>query len=184
MGELTERIATVYARHFSTVELNAGTAFFRSPVGQKLLVWPITLADLLNSAHPAVEPERLQAARSLVNILKQIDPFIAALGNPPVFERMPAAGDGADALISRTDPLPETEAARHEKLAALYGSGFTVEELNTLIAFFRSPFGQRKASVEHEHGGEIANLTAKWFEPIRAELETKLAEELEKGEEK
>jgi hypothetical protein len=60
-GQLIDRSAIVYAGRFSTEELNAGAEFYRSPVGQKLLSSPITLADVLNGAVSA-PAERMQTA--------------------------------------------------------------------------------------------------------------------------
>lgn len=186
LGELTEQIAIVYARHFSTEELNTGTAFCRSPVGQKLLAQPVMVANILNGSHCAVEPERLQMSRTLVEILKKVDPVTAAvLGNPLVDVVLPGARGKADAAKGQTDQSFKSMAAlRFEKLAACYSSRFTADELNAMITFYRSPFSQRMASVSQVLGTEVMNISAQWFEPFRAELETKLTEAVAKGEEK
>jgi hypothetical protein len=179
-GQLIDRGAHAYASRFSVEELNAGTEFYRSPVGHKLLSSTVTLADILNGAHSAPEPERMQTARALVEILKQTDPFIAALGNTPQ-TYLPNAEGNADDTTGRTDPSPEDEAAaRFEEVAAFYARTFTVDELNILIAFYRSPFAQKMGSVQSKFDAEIMNLSAKWFEPFRVELETRLAEAVPK----
>ena len=116
----------------------------------------------------------------MVEILKQTDPFIAALGNTPQ-TYLPNAEGSADDTTGRTDPSPEDEAAaRFEEVAAFYARTFTVDELNILIAFYRSPFAQKMGSVQSKFDAEIMNLSAKWFEPFRVELETRLAEAVPK----
>jgi uncharacterized protein len=42
--ELTDQVAAIYARHFSVAELHAITAFYQSPVGQKLVGEHTTIA--------------------------------------------------------------------------------------------------------------------------------------------
>ena len=180
-GELIDRTALAYARHFSIEELNAGTEFYRFPVGRKLVSSTTTLADVLNSTtYPAPEPERMQTARALIEVLKQTDPLTAALGNTAQYS-VPNASGSIDHTTGRTDPSPEDEgAARLEKMAASYARSFTVDELNVLIVFHRSPFGEKKGSVDPKLQADILNLSAEWFEPFRAELETRLAEAVAK----
>jgi hypothetical protein len=185
LGELTEQVANVYAKHFSTEELNAGTAFWRSPVGQKLLARPVTIADIMKGSQCAVEPDRMQMSRTLVGILKKVDPVVAVLGKPPVYTALPGAGGKADVAKGQTDQSFESRAAlRFEKLAACYSSRFTADELNSLIAYYRSPFSQRKASVYEVLDSEVVNIVVQWYKPFLAELETKLTEAVAKGEEK
>jgi hypothetical protein len=81
-GQLVDRGALAYAGLFSIEELSAGTAFYHSPVGRKLLSSTVTLADISNGTVSA-PVERMQTARMLVDILKQTDPVTAALGTPP-----------------------------------------------------------------------------------------------------
>lgn len=52
----------------------------------------------------------MQTAGALVDILKQTDPVIAVLGNPPK-AYPPNAKGSADDTTRRTDPSPEGEAA-------------------------------------------------------------------------
>ena len=179
-GELIDRVALAYARRFTVEELNAGAEFYSSAVGRKLLSSTVTLDDILNGTHSAPEPDRMQTARALVDTLKQTDPLTAALGNTAQFSLPNAAGSAADGT-ERTNPSPEDDAAaRLEKLAAFYARTFTVDELNILIAFYRSPFGRRKGSVDPKLQADILNLSAEWFEPFRAELEAKLVEAVAK----
>jgi hypothetical protein len=174
-GQLLDRSAFAYARLFSIEELNAGTAFYRSPVGRKLLSSPVTLADILNGTVSA-PVERMQTARMLVDILKQTDPFTAALGPPPQTYYLPNDAGRADNTGERTDRSPEEEAAaRFENLAALYARDFTVDELTSMIAFFRSPFATKLGSVQSKLDADLLNLSVEWFEPFRLELETELA---------
>lgn len=44
MHELTDEIAAIYARHFTVAELHQITAFYQSPVGQKLVAEHTALA--------------------------------------------------------------------------------------------------------------------------------------------
>jgi len=52
--------------------------------------------------------------------------------------------------------------------------------LNTLIAFFRSPFAQKMGRVRSQLEAELLTLSFEWFEPFRVELETRLAEAVAK----
>lgn len=179
-GELIDRVALVYARHFTAEELNAGTEFYSSTVGRKLVSSTVTLADILNGTHSEPELERMQTARALVDTLKQTDPLTAALANTAQYSLPNAAGSAAD-TTERTNPSPEDEAAaRLEKLAAFYARTFTVDELNILIAFYRSPFGRRKGSVDPKLQADILNLSVEWFQPFQAELEARLPEAVAK----
>jgi hypothetical protein len=166
--QLIDRVALAYARHFSIEELNSGTEFYRSPVGRKLLSSTATIADIVNGTISA-PAERMQTARALVDILKQTDPFTAAIVTPPqTYYYLPNAAGSADDTTERTDPSPEDEAAtRFENLAAAYARDFNVDELNSLSAFFRSPFAQKMGSVQPKLDGELMNLTVEWFDPFR-----------------
>ena len=176
-GELIDRYALAYARRFSVDELNAWTAFYRSPTGRKLLSSTDTLADVLNGANSAPEPERVRTARALVEILKQTDPFTAALGLPAQAHPSDDLGSSADNTPGRMHPSPaDAAAARLEKLAVFFARSFTVDELEILKAFYRSPFAQKMGRVAPELQADLANLTAAWFEPFRLELETRLAD--------
>ena len=179
-GQLIDRGALAYAGRFSIEELNAGTEFYHSPVGHKLLSSTVTIADIVNGTISA-PADRMQTARALVDILKQTNPFTAALGTPSQTYYLPNAAGSADDTTERTDPLPEDEAAaRFENLAASYARDFTVDELNILIAFFRSPFAQKMGSVQSKLEADLLNLSFEWFEPFRVELETRLAEAVPK----
>lgn len=180
LGELTDRIALAYAKRFTAEELRAGTEFYNSAVGQKLLSSTVTLADVLNGIYSAPEPERMQTARALINTLRLTDPFTAALGSSAQFSLPNAEGSAADAT-QRTNTSPEDEAAtRLEKLAAFYARTFTVDELNILIVFYRSPFAQRQGVVDPQLQADILNLSTEWFAPFLSELETILPEAVEK----
>jgi hypothetical protein len=109
-GQLIDRSALAYARRFSVEELNAGTELYRSPVGHKLLSSTVTIADIVNGTISA-PTERVQTARALIDILKQTDPFTAALGTPAQTYYLPNAAGGADDATERTDPSPEDDAA-------------------------------------------------------------------------
>jgi hypothetical protein len=179
-GELVGRHAFAYARRFSVEELNAGTEFYRSTAGNKLLSSAMTLAEVLNGTYSDPEPERMQIAQALVDVLTQTDPFIAALA-APAQSSLPNAPAGGAGTTEREDLSPEDQAAaRLKKLAAFYARIFTVDELNILIGFYRSPFAQRRGRVDAELQAEILNISAEWFEPFRAELETGLAEAMGK----
>ena len=123
----------------------------------------------------------MQTARALVDILKQTNPFTAALGTPSQTYYLPNAAGRADEATERTDPSPEDQAAaRFENLAAFYARDFTMDELNSLIAFFRSLFARKMGSVQSKLEADLLNLSFEWFEPFRAELETRLAEAVSK----
>jgi hypothetical protein len=107
-----------------------------------------------------------------VDVLKQTDPLIATLGTSV---KNPNAAGNTNNAPERTGPAVEA-AARFENLAALYARDFTEDELNSLIAFYRSPFVQKMGSVQPRLEVDIANLGAEWFEPFRVELEARLAE--------
>jgi hypothetical protein len=50
-----------------------------------------------------------------------------------------------------------------------------VDELNSMIAFFRSPFATKLGSVQSKLEADLLNQSVEWFEPFRLELETRLA---------
>ena len=58
LTELSELMASVYARHFSAAELRDLTAFYRTPTGQKFI-----------SEQPAVAREGMQAGQQFAQVI-------------------------------------------------------------------------------------------------------------------
>jgi hypothetical protein len=113
LGELTDRVALAYAKRFTAEELSAGTEFYSSAVGQKLLSSKVTLADILSGTYSTPEPERMQTARALINTLMQTDPFTAALGNSAQFGQPNAEGS---AVIQHSPQTPRLKMRRQPGL--------------------------------------------------------------------
>lgn len=94
------------------------------------------------------------------------------------------------ALASQLKQTPELTPYRHlflayfrkclsyesneKELVAFYAERFTVAELKELIAFARTPVGQKRARVEAEVGAQLSQITSAKLLLFRPELQKQL----------
>ncbi len=140
------------------------------------------------SAAPA-PPENLAAARELVQTMKATDQFKALL--PTIFEGLkPAFVQGRPEMAKDYDaimPIVIEGATKRldslaDMLAGIYAQNFTVDELHSLTAFYRSPTGQRL--LERQPVIARASMVAgqQFGQTLVADLKEKITEELKKRE--
>jgi hypothetical protein len=65
-----------------------------------------------------------------------------------------------------------------DQIAALYAVELTLDELNAIIAFYKSPVGLKFASVQPKIVRQSMILGQRWGERIGAELEQQARQEL------
>ena len=144
------------------------------------------------SPSPAPVPvpaENLAAARELVQVMKATDQFKALL--PTIFEGLkPAFVQGRPEMAKDYDAImPIVIAGASERLSSLadmlagiYAQNFSVDELHSLTAFYRSPTGQKL--LERQPVIARASMAAgqQFGQSLVADLREKIAEELKKRE--
>jgi uncharacterized protein len=101
-------------------------------------------------APAAPSPESLAAARELIQVTKATDQFKLLLPNifaalkPAVVQNRPQAAKDFDAIV----PIVTAGAMGRlndfaDLLAGIYARNFSVDEIHNLIAFYRTPTGQK-----------------------------------------
>ena len=141
------------------------------------------------AAEQSVDPERLAAARSLLElthsdqmaaqIMKQFSANITAI----VVRDNPDQQKLIQGLID-TDLTPIFISHTHEmqeNSAMAYARHFTVAELNELSGFYRSPTGQKYLQTMPQILGETMKANRALVTGIIAEASSKLAQDLRKN---
>ena len=133
--------------------------------------------------------ENLTAARELIQVMKATDQFKALL--PTIFEGLkPAFVQGRPEMEKDYDaimPIIIEGATQRlntlaEALAGIYAQNFSVDELHSLTAFYRSPTGQRL--LERQPTIARASMAAgqQFGQTLVADLRERITEELKKRE--
>jgi hypothetical protein len=133
--------------------------------------------------------ENLAAARELVQTLKSTDQFRAIL--PTIFDNLrpvfvqdrPEMGKDYDAII----PIVIASATKRvdefaDKLAAIYANNFTVSELRDLIAFYRTPTGQKFIARQQDIARASMAMGQEFGQTLVKDLREQITEELRKRE--
>ncbi len=134
-----------------------------------------------------VAPEKLEAARNLLAATNTDAQFTTII--PLMFQQMrqslPSPGSNKSEQIDQIfDEIQKQFLDRRseiiDQIAVLYASKFTVEEMNALADFYRSPVGQKFIEAMPQLTSEAMVLGNAWGQKIASEAEEKIRRELEK----
>jgi hypothetical protein len=142
---------------------------------------------LAQAQAPAPPPEALATARELITASRAVDNFKLLLPSlvqqikPVIVQGRPQVEKDFDALVPA---LLESIKARLgdliEAVAVIYATNFTVAEMKELIAFYRTPIGQKLL----EKGPVIAQQSMvvgqKFGAELGGELQSRMIRELKK----
>jgi hypothetical protein len=154
----------------------------------------VTLACLaagpLRAQAPSATPpsaDNLAAARELVTTMKATDQFKLLLPNifqalkPAIVQNRPDAAKDYDAII----PIVTAGAMKRlddfaNMLAGIYARNFTLDELHDLIAFYKTPTGQKLIAQQPVIARESMVAGQKFGQELVADLRQQISDELKK----
>ena len=117
------------------------------------------------------------AARSyeqgLISIIEQAE--YSFLQNNPMLQNEL----NASAIQVRKDMQPELDRLVNH-VAALYASHFTEKELQDILAFYKSPLGEKLVKVEPEVLTQSIDYTKQWAAKVSNQVVAKMREEMHK----
>ena len=156
---------------------------------RNILLCLLLVSGLARGAEPQPDPEALVAARELVDLL-DVERTMTGIRTSILEGAAQMAGDNpppeAKAILDRYTAQMFDELVAfldHEETAArLYAEHFTTDELNELVAFYRSPLGSKllvKLPVLMEQTAAISNVKFQEFMPRMQELSNAMAAELD-----
>ena len=144
-------------------------------------------ASFAQTPSSKVAPEKLDAARNLLAATNTDAQFTTII--PLMFQQMrqslPPSGSNKNEQIDQIfDEIQKQFLDRRseiiDQIAVLYASKFTVEEMNSLADFYRSPVGQKFIEAMPQLASEAMVLGNAWGQKIAQEAEEKIRRELEK----
>ena len=132
-------------------------------------------------------PDTMSAARELVTTMRTADQFKAIMPviiqnlKPAIVQNRPEVARDLDAVM----PLMlEGMSARVneivDEITALYARTFSVEELNAITAFYRSPVGQKFLLKLPAITQESMVIGQKFGQSVASEMQERIVEELRK----
>lgn len=139
------------------------------------VVLPVqVLQAQVDTTQHAVDPEKAEAIRTFLELTKVAEYFLLgfeeAMAVQPEDPDIPA-GFLEQVQVKVREKLPQLI----DLLVPLYDRHLTLEELNGLIDFLRTPLGQRFVSLQMELADETAQLGERWGMMLAAEVLMDLA---------
>ncbi len=144
------------------------------------LVLPLAAA-LPARAEEAVDGARVAAARELIRAMQAVE---------GVKQALPMLAGTVRSVIVKANPETETdidEAIAHlhgrmsarvdelvDDIAPIYAQGFSLAELESLTAFYRSPAGAKLAALQPQMVQMTVAVGQRWGERIAAEIEAEI----------
>jgi uncharacterized protein len=134
-----------------------------------------------------IPPETMAAARALLQATNADAQFSAII--PLLFRQMrsnmPVPGPKEKEQVEQVfaEIQKQFMARRAElldQIAALYAARFTVEELNAVAEFYRSPIGQKFIAAAPELAGRAMEIGNAWGRKIGQEADQTVRRELQK----
>jgi hypothetical protein len=176
-----DRVTMAYARAMSTEQLTAISEFYRSSLGQKFMrASPVNvegmgflILDWL-TGKPAqlpgnTDPTAIDAAREAIRMSKSdklLDEFLVLMSGPP--DGIELRGDPKWIDTIRTNLTRRNEML--EFIAAVWARRFTIEEMQTITAFYRTPIAASVAEVMPTITREQTKITTAFYKECSADL--------------
>jgi hypothetical protein len=166
------------------------------PAAALALIFTLVIPPLLaghprpaiaQTAQPQIDAEKLKAARDLLQATNADAQFTTVI--PLIFRQMrrsmPTRGPNEQQQVEQVFAEIEKQfmARRGElmdKIAVLYASRFTAEELNTVSQFYQSPVGKKFIAAAPELATQAMKIGNDWGQKIGQEAEQTIRKELQK----
>ena len=142
------------------------------------------------AAAQTASPDGLAAGRELVVAMrgaeqfKTIVPLMLQQLKPAIVQGRPEVARDFDAMVPVLQELLTTQSAGMAKLlediAAIYARHFTVDEMRQLIAFYRTPLGQKFLDKMPTITQESMNAGQAFGQVLAGELQKRVIDELRK----
>ena len=158
--------------------------FRRTTLFALALTLPLLAAPSGHAAEP-VDAARIAAARELIGAMRAVEgvkqamPMLAGSVRTMIVKANPQTEADIDDVIA---VLHNTMVARVDELvddiAPIYADGFTLQELESMTAFYRSPAGAKLATLQPQMMQATVAVGQRWGERIAAEIETQVKSSL------
>ena len=152
-----------------------------------LFALTIAAAALPAARAQAPDPARVAAAKQLMDAAgaaKQFDevmPLLAGQVSQNLMRLAPDKGkDIADVFLKLIPRFSEKKGILLEQIAGLYAKELSLEELNAIVAFYKSPVGAKFAAVQPSIMRQSMALGQRWGQQIGIELDAEARQELKK----
>jgi hypothetical protein len=136
---------------------------------------------------PAPAPETLAAARELVetmHLTRQYDAILPAILKalkPSIVQGRAEVDREYDALVPvMLEGFRARLSEMSDAVALIYANNFSTEDLQALIAFYKTPTGQRMLEKLPSVAQQSLTVGAKFGQSVGEELRKKMIEELRK----
>ena len=142
---------------------------------------------LLAQKAPDASPDRIAAARELMTVagsIRQFDQFMPAI-SAQLTKTFIALAPHAEAQIREVmaevvKRMSDRKLVLIDQVAALYAKELTLEELNALTAFYKSPVGAKFVSIQPVILQQTMAIGQKWGSEIGREIDQEMRRELQK----
>jgi hypothetical protein len=136
-------------------------------------------------AETAVDPERLAAAKDLIEItgsarqFEALLPYIMAqMENAFVQLKPEHAQDIRDSFKLASAKFSERKQEAFDQVAVVFAERFTAAELKEIIAFYKTPIGAKLVRLQPEIGQRTLAIGQAWGRKIGQEIEQEVRKEL------
>lgn len=157
--------------------------------GHRVLLLVFVAAIAFASASRAQAPDagRIAAAKEMMEVagsLRQFDelmPVIAAQMSQNYMRLLPdKSKEIADVFQQLLPRFIEKKSILLDQIAGLYAAEMTLEELNGIVAFYKSPVGAKFAAVQPGIMRQSMALGQRWGQQIGIDLDAEAKRELKK----
>jgi hypothetical protein len=131
------------------------------------------------------DPARLAAAKEMMELSGAVKQFDEAV--PLMFEQLirtysqMVPGKSREIRETLDQLIPRFQQRKYElidQIAALYAAEMSLDDLNAVIAFYKSPVGMRFADVQPKIMRDSMQLGQRWGERLGLELQDEARREL------
>ncbi len=193
-GELIDLMAIVYARVLTVEQMEAMAAFYTSPPGQKFVSsMPALMAETapmimkLMLGQPIeidrnVDPAALAAAQDMMKASKSEKMFDTMMGQmadrpgmmaPPGHDRK-AAEDAQKMIANLQSSFTARRGEMMELIATMWAKRFTIEEMQAVTEFYRTPHGEAVIDAMPALLAEQQRVTQSFYQGMFANISVKV----------
>eukprot|EP00873_Tetraselmis_striata_P021485 jgi/Tetstr1/441749/TSEL_029970.t1 len=141
---------------------------------------PATAQESISDEHIAAARETVLAANA-IRAFDNVLPLMADRTRTLFIQSNPANTSEIDAVVNEVAlKLAERRPELNRVVYEVWARRFTIEELNQLAEFYKSPLGQKYSKVEPELRALSIGAAKQWGDAISTEMVTLVREELNK----
>jgi hypothetical protein len=151
------------------------------------LAWFATAPAHTQTAAPAPAPEALAAAKELMETMRLTKQYEAILPGllkvlkPTIVQGRPEVDRAYDALEPvLLDGFRSRLSDMTDAVATVYASNFSAEELQAMIAFYKTPVGQKMLDKLPVVTQQTLSVGSKFGQSVGQDLRSRMIEELHK----